>query len=101
MTKPALLDSVIIRPVVERRVYNLPEKNSIVYLCHNTSDETGRVDKTAFPSWPPKQQMVVGALGERVGLASASEPRRRKEYITFPEGSTAILYFDHQKAKLQ
>ena len=91
MTKPALLDSVVVQPAVERRVFALPSGERL-YLLHNVTSEEGRTDQDFFESWPPTNQLVVDGEGQPSKLGSSEDRRRRKEFVTLPPYGVALLW---------
>ena len=90
MTKPALLDSVVVQPALERRAFKLPDGNTL-YLIHNTTDAVARTDREQFGSWPPIEQVVVDGEGQPSKLGSAEDRRRRKTYVTVPPYGVALV----------
>jgi len=90
MTKPALLDSVVVQPAVERRVFALPNGERL-YLLHNVTSEEGRTDRDHFESWPPTEQVVVNGQGEPAELGRSEDRRRRKEFVTLPPFGVALV----------
>ena len=90
MTKPALLDSVVVQPAVERRTFALPN-GDLLYLLHNVTSGEGRTDRDHFESWPPIDQLVVNGQGEPAELGRAEDRRRRKEFVTIPPFGVALV----------
>ena len=90
MTKPALLDSVVVQPAVERRAFTLPS-GEILYVLHNVTGDEGRADKDHFESWPPVSQVVVDGEGAPAQLGTSEDRRRRKEFVTLPPYGVALL----------
>ncbi|MFA5505740.1 MAG: hypothetical protein WC423_09970 [Vulcanimicrobiota bacterium] len=91
MTKPALLDSVVVQPAVERREFALPGGERL-YLLRNVTGEAGRTDREHFASWPPLDQLVVDGQGQPAKLGHSEDRRRRKEYVTLPPHGVALLW---------
>jgi hypothetical protein len=90
MTKPALLDSVIVQPAVERREFVTAEGDRLV-LLRNVTGAVGRTDRAAFEPWPPLEELVVDGDGNPSKLGSAEDRRRRKEFLTLPPYGVALL----------
>jgi hypothetical protein len=90
MTKPALLDSVVVQPAVERRAFELPNGETL-YVLRNVTGEEGRADRENFDSWPPVSQLVVDGDGAAAELGASADRRRRKEFVTLPPYGVAIL----------
>ena len=90
MTQPALLDSVVAWPVVERRLIKLPTGESAL-LLHNCSPNPARTSFAEIKHWPPPVVTVVDGEGERSQITRESDKRRHKEYIVMPPAGTAIL----------
>ncbi len=90
MTKPALLDSVIVQPAVERREFTTADGDRLVVL-RNVTGATARTDRAAFEPWPPKEEMVVDGDGAPAKLGHAEDRRRRKHFLTLPAYGVAIL----------
>lgn len=90
MTKPALLDSVVVQPALERREFRLPSGEHL-YLVRNVTGQAARTDRDHFVSWPPSQQIVVDGQGQEAKLGSAEDRRRRKSYVTLPPYGVAVL----------
>jgi hypothetical protein len=95
-TKPALLDSVVVQPAVERRQFSLPDGQTL-YLLRNVTDQSARTDVEGFASWPPLKQVVVTGDGEPSQLGSAEDRRRRKKFVTLPPHGVALLTVEGQK----
>lgn len=96
MTKPALLDSVIVQPAIERREFRTPQGDRLV-LMRNVTDETARTDRKAFQPWPPKDAIVVDGEGRPTKLGYSEDRRRRKEFLTLPAFGVALLRFDSRQ----
>lgn len=90
MTKPALLDSVVVQPAVERREFLTAEGDRLV-LLRNVTGTVARTDRAAFGSWPPIEELVVNGDGEPAKLGSAEDRRRRKQFLTLPPYGVALL----------
>lgn len=90
MTKPALLDSVIVQPAVERREFSLPNGDR-VFVLRNVTGDTARTDQSAFEPWPAKRVSVVNGDGLPVKLGHSEDRRRRKEFITLPAYGVAVI----------
>ena len=69
MTKPALLDSVVVQPSLERREFELPDGQRL-YLMRNVTDQTARTDIDHFASWPPTEVSVVTQNGQSTKLGT-------------------------------
>lgn len=100
MTKPALLDSVIVQPALERREFKLPDGNRL-YLLHNTTDETAKTDREHFASWPPLEEIVVNGEGLPSKLGAAEDRRRRKTFVTVPPHGVALVKVAPGKPNLE
>jgi hypothetical protein len=90
MTKPALLDSVVVQPAVERREFTTAEGDRLV-LLRNVTGAVARTDRAAFGSWPPKEELVVDGDGAPAKLGQAEDRRRRKQFLTLPAYGVALL----------
>lgn len=93
MTKPALLDSVIVQPAVERREFTLPNGDRAV-LLRNVTGDTARTDQAAFEPWPAKEVLVVNGEGVASKIGHSEDRRRRKQFITLPAYGVALLILD-------
>ena len=100
MTKPALLDSVVVQPALERREFKLPDGNRL-YLLHNTTDKTAKTDRNHFASWPPLEQVVVDGEGVSSQLGTAEDRRRRKTFVTVPPHGVALVKVAPGKPNLE
>lgn len=100
MTKPALLDSVVVQPAVERREFALPNGEKL-YLLRNVTAQEGRADLEYFDSWPPVKQMVVDGDGNPTELGSSEDRRRRKVYTTLPPYGVALLWVNPEQKKAE
>lgn len=92
MTKPALLDSVVVQPTVERREFTTVEGDRLV-LLRNVTGQVARTDRGAFASWPPQSELVVDGDGQPAKLGQAEDRRRRKQFLTLPAYGVALLRF--------
>ena len=90
MTKPALLDSVIVQPAVERREFTLPGGDRAI-LLRNVTGDTARTDQASFAPWPPKEVLVVNGDGVTAKLGHSEDRRRRKQFITLPAYGVALI----------
>ena len=90
MTKPALLDSVVVQPAVERREFVTAEGDRLV-LMRNVTGDVARTDRAYFAPWPPKQEVVVDGDGVASKLGHSEDRRRRKQFLTLPPYGVAIL----------
>lgn len=90
MTKPALLDSVVVQPAVERRQFVLPQGERLV-LMRNVTSSVARTDQAAFAPWPPLSSTVVDGDGQPSKLGQAEDRRRRKQFLTLPPYGVAIV----------
>lgn len=90
MTKPALLDSIVVQPALERRLFELPD-GQYLYLLRNVTDKEARTDLDHFDSWPPVEQTVVDATGGAGKLGSSEDKRRRRKFVTVPPYGVALL----------
>lgn len=100
MTKPALLDSVIVQPAIERREFELPGGERLVLLHNVTGQEVG-TDKAGFSSWPPTEAVVVNGDGLPAKLGAKEDRRRRKEFATLPPYGLALLKLPSAKLNLE
>lgn len=89
MTQPALLDSVIAWPVVERRFLRWGNRRLLV--LHNLSQKAARATCPEVRTWPPEKVQVVDGLGQSATLTRESDRRRRKDYVIVPPGGLAWL----------
>ncbi len=90
MTKPALLDSVIVQPTVERREFSLPGGERL-FLLRNVTGAVARTDLAGFGSWPPVESFVVDGDGAPAKLGTADDKRRRKKFVTLPPYGVAVI----------
>ncbi len=90
MTKPALLDSVVVQPAVERREFLTAEGERLM-LLRNVTGAVARTDRAALGSWPPLEELVVDGDGAPAKLGSSEERRRRKQFVTLPPYGVALL----------
>ena len=90
MTKPALLDSVIVQPAVERREFTLPNGDRAI-LLRNVTGDTARTDQAAFAPWPAKEVLVLNGEGVPSKLGQSEDRRRRKQFITLPAYGVALI----------
>lgn len=90
MTQPAILDSVVAWPVVERRFMARADGRRAL-LLHNISSKPARTTFPEVPSWPPEKVVAVDRAGLPAQLGRESDRRRRKEYIVMPPGGVAWL----------
>ncbi len=100
MTKPALLDSVVVQPCLERRSYRLPN-GDIYVLVRNMAAQVGRTGVENFPHWPPNEVTVMTGDGESAALGSDEDRRRRKNFVTLPPYGVALLKFASPGAELE
>lgn len=100
MTKPALLDSVVVQPALERREFTLANGERL-YLLRNATAETAKTDKQHFASWPPVSQLVVDGNGAPAKLGTAEDRRRRKQFVTLPPFGVALLRVKPNKPNLE
>ena len=100
MTKPALLDSVIVQPAIERREFQLPTGEKL-YLLRNVTDEVAKTDRKHFASWPPAEATVVNGEGQVSKLGAAEDRRRRKNFVTLPPHGVAILKINPGAPRLE
>lgn len=92
MTKPALLDSVIVQPAIERREFRLDKGETLVLLRNVTREEVG-TDIAGFASWPPTSSLVVNGDGMPAKMGSEEDRRRRRKFTTLPPYGVALLRF--------
>lgn len=97
MTKPALLDSVVVQPAVERREFLTAEGDRLMVL-RNVTGEVARTDRVGLGSWPPKEELVVDGEGNPSKLGHAEDRRRRKQFVTLPAYGVAIIRLAPAKA---
>lgn len=90
MTKPALLDSVVVQPAMERRIFSLPN-GQYLYLLHNVTDKEARTDLDNFTSWPPVEASVVDGNGASSKLGNSEDRRRRRKFVTLPPFGVALV----------
>lgn len=100
MTKPALLDSVVVQPALERREFALPDGQRL-YLLRNVTGQTAKTDVNHFESWPPLEQQVVDGEGRATQLGSSEDKRRRKKFVTLPAYGVAVLRVAPKKPELE
>jgi len=96
MTQPAVLDSVLAWPVVERRYLSRPDGRRLL-LLHNLSRKPARTTYPEVASWPPEKIGCVDGLGQAGKLERQSDKRRRKEYLILPPGGVAWLEWQEGK----
>lgn len=92
MTKPALLDSVVVQPAVERREFTTAEGDRLV-LLRNVTGQVARTDRAAYGPWPAKEELVVDGDGQPSKLGQSEDRRRRKQFLTLPAYGVALLRF--------
>lgn len=90
MTKPALLDSVIVQPAVERREFLTPDGDRLMVL-RNVTGVVARTDRASLGTWPPKEAVVVDGEGLPSKLGQAEDRRRRKQFVTLPAYGVAVV----------
>ncbi len=100
MTKPALLDSVVVQPAIERRQFQLPNGDRLV-LMRNVSDQVARTDLDNFSHWPPVESLVLDGDAERANLGSDEDRRRRKRYMTLPAYGVALIRLQPGRADFE
>lgn len=89
MTQPAVLDSVIAWPTVERRFMAIGDRRLL--LLHNVSQKPARTTFPEVRSWPPEKVVALDHLGQPAQIGRETDRRRRKEYIVLPAGGVAWL----------
>ena len=90
MTKPALLDSVVVQPALERRTFQLPD-GDYLYLLRNVTDQVAKTDLDHFASWPPKEEVVLKEDGSVGQLGRSEDRRRRRKFVTLPPFGVALV----------
>lgn len=98
MTQPAMLDSVLAWPVIERRSLQRSDGKRGL-LLHNMSTSAARTTFTELPSWPPERADAWDRHGAPAQLTRESDKRRRKEYVVLPPGGTAWLEWTDRGGK--
>lgn len=96
MTQPAILDSVVAWPVVERRAMVRGDGRRAL-LLHNISSKPARTTFPEVAGWPPEKVLAVDRAGQPAQLGRESDRRRRKEYIVLPPGGVAWLEWQSSK----
>jgi len=96
MTQPAILDSVLAWPVVERRFLTNASGRKLLVL-HNLSKTTAKTTYPEVHSWPPENVQCVDGSGQPAKLERLTDKRRRKEYLVLPPGGLAWLEWQEEK----
>jgi hypothetical protein len=89
MTQPALLDSVIAWPVVERRLLDLGRGRRRLIL-HNRGAAISKVTLPELGQAAP-QITAVDGNGTAASVTQEFEKRRHRTYYLIPAGGTAVL----------
>lgn len=89
MTQPALLDSIIAWPVVERRLLDLGRGRRRL-LLHNRGIGVSKVTLPELRGATPEITAVDGT-GTTASVGREFEKRRRQDYYLIPAGGTALL----------
>ncbi|MBI3929239.1 MAG: hypothetical protein HY319_27080 [Armatimonadetes bacterium] len=90
MTRPAVLDAVVVQPMVERRHLVLPDGRHLL-LLHNLNPKAGRALYDEVRPWPPPGLRGVDGQGQQTAVGYESDRRRRKEYLLVPPAGLAII----------
>ncbi|MGE0488849.1 MAG: hypothetical protein AB7S38_06510 [Vulcanimicrobiota bacterium] len=90
MTRPAVLDAVVVQPVLERRTLDLPGGRRMIVL-KNMATTPARTTYEEVHPWPASRIEVVDGTGQTAQLSYETDPRRRKDYLVVPAGGVAIL----------
>ncbi|MBN9418071.1 MAG: hypothetical protein J0I12_21660 [Candidatus Eremiobacteraeota bacterium] len=94
MTQPAILDSVLAWPVVERRFLSNGKRRMLV--LHNLSKQSAKTTYPEVRNWPPENINCVDGSGQPAKLDRESDKRRRKEYLVLPPGGLAWLEWQEE-----
>lgn len=94
MTQPAVLDSVLAWPVVERRFLSNGRRKLLV--LHNLSKQAAKTTYPEVRSWPPENSNCVDGTGQPARLDRLTDKRRRKEYLLLPPGGVAWLEWQEE-----
>ena len=96
MTQPAILDSVLAWPVVERRFLSKPDGSRLLVL-HNLSMKAARTTYPEVHAWPPEKMGALDGQGQPATLNRETDKRRRKDYLILPPGGLAWLEWREEK----
>ena len=94
MTQPAILDSVLAWPVVERRFLSNGKRRLLV--LHNLSKQAAKTTYPEVRAWPPENINCVDSSGQPAKLDRQSDKRRRKDYLVLPPGGLAWLEWQEE-----
>ncbi|MFN8607847.1 MAG: hypothetical protein U0931_09960 [Vulcanimicrobiota bacterium] len=94
MTQPAILDSVLAWPVVERRYLSNGKRRLLV--LHNLSKQAAKTTYPEVRSWPPENINCVDGSAQPARLERLADRRRRKEYLVLPPGGLAWLEWQEE-----
>ncbi len=90
MTRPAVLDAIMVQPVVERRTVELSDGRRLIVL-KNLSPEPAPTGFEEVQPWPPERLDAWDGEGQPVELKYTSDRRRRKDYLLVPAGGVVAL----------
>lgn len=90
MTQPAVLDAVVVQPVLERRVVDLPNGKRLV-LLNNMANEPARTTYDDIQPWSGAEIEVLDGQGQPAQLDFEEDRRRRKKYLVVPAGGIALI----------
>ncbi|MBT9587050.1 hypothetical protein IV102_27150 [bacterium] len=96
MTQPAILDSVLAWPVVERRYLSKPDGSRLLVL-HNLSKKEARTTYPEVHQWPPEKVSCLDGQGQPATVGRQTDKRRRKDYLVLPPGGLAWLEWREEK----
>ncbi len=90
MTQPAVLDAVVVQPVIARRTLDLPDGRRLVVL-KNLAPETAHTTYEDVRPWQGAQLETLDGLGNPAELSYETDRRRRKDYLKMPAGGLTLI----------
>lgn len=90
MTQPAVLDAVVVQPVIERRTLNLPDGRRLVVL-NNLAPDWARTTYDDIRPWAQAKIETLDGDGLPAQLNYESDRRRRKDYLKMPAGGLTLI----------
>lgn len=96
MTRPAVLDAVVVQPVVERRVMQLADGSNLM-LLKNLSPEPAPVEYSEVSPWPPASLAAYDGSGAEAEVGYETDRRRRKNYLVVPPAGVTVIQWRPDK----